>query len=164
MTGTSGNLREILKFEKVRYLQSRKEKGGTAEGFRRHCVKQYDADPIKFDKLKGEAFLEAATRQWEAQPRKCGPDLFDFSGQTIPEYLTRAVALVDGDDIEEDAEEKFKKVHFKYATVADLYADATINMRNAARASAAAERLMAAADEARRRANGKTDACAISFE
>jgi hypothetical protein len=147
-----------LKFEKDHYLQGRKEKGGTAEGFRQHCVKRYGDDPLKFEQLKGEAFLEAVTRQWEAQPRKRGPDLFDISGQTVPEYLTRAVTFVDGEDIESGDEERFEKVHFKYATVADLYADATIKMRKAAQSSAGAEHLMQVADEARRRARGVMDA------
>jgi hypothetical protein len=149
-----------LKFEKDRYLQARKEQGGTAEGFRQHCLKEYKDDPVKFEKLKGEAFLEAVTKQWEAQPRKHGPDLFDISGQTVPKYLTRSrpTTFADGDDIESGDEDKFEKVHFKYATVQDLYADATIKMRNAMRAGAAAERLMQAADEARRRARGKMDA------
>jgi hypothetical protein len=158
MSGMVGSLPEILKFEKDRYLMQCKKTGGTAAGFRKHCVTCHDEEPAKFAKLQREAFLEAATKCWQAQPRKRGPDLFDISGITVPEYLTRSIGFVDGDDIDDESEEKFEKVHYKFATVSDLYADANIKLRKAGQASAAANRLYTAADEARRRARGKMDA------
>jgi hypothetical protein len=72
--------------------------------------------------------------------------------------LTRPASYATGADIEEDDEQKFEKVDFKFATVNDLFDDATIKLRKAAQSSAAAEKEMQAADEARRRARGKMSA------
>jgi hypothetical protein len=84
--------------------------------------------------------------------------LFSIGGFTVPEYLTRPASYATGADIEEDDEQKFEKVDFKFATVNDLFDDATIKLRKAAQSSAAAEKEMQAADEARRRARGKMSA------
>jgi hypothetical protein len=149
------SLRELLQFEKTRYLQSRKEQGGTAEGFRQRVRRQYSRHPDKFDALVLDALMEAATKNWEAQPRKHGPDLFSISSDTVPEFLTRPALFVTGEDIETEAESRFEKVHQKYATVNDYREDALIKMRKAAQSSAAAEKQMQAVDEALRRAKGK---------
>jgi hypothetical protein len=65
---------------------------------------------------------------------------------------------VTGEDIEEDDEHKFEKVDYRFATVNDLYDDATLKMRKAAQSSASAEIQMRAADTARRRAGGNMSA------
>lgn len=151
----ANSLRELLQFEKTRYLLGRKEEGGTAEGFRQRIRRQYGRHPDKFDALVLDALMEAATKNWEAQPRKHGPDLFSVSGETIPEYLTRPALYVTGEDIETGDEVRFEKVHQKYATANDYREDALIKMRKAAQSSAAAERQMRAVDEVFRRAKGK---------
>jgi hypothetical protein len=161
------SLRALLQFEKSRYLEGRKTEGGTAQGFRARIRAQYSRDPTKFEKLVLDALMEATTKTWQAQPRKRGTDLFSIAGIAIPEFLTRPSSeYVDGDDIEDDVESKFEKVHHRFATVNDLYEDATIKMRKAAQSSAAAESEMRVADEARRRAKGKTSAllCELADE
>lgn len=149
------SLRELLQFEKTRYLLSRKEEGGTAEGFRQRIRRQYGRYPDKFESLVLDALMEAATKNWEMQPRKHGPDLFSISDDIVPEYLTRPAMFVTGEDIESGNEIRFEKVHQKYATANDYREDALIKMRKAAQSSAAAERQMRAVDEAFRRAKGK---------
>jgi hypothetical protein len=98
--------------------------------------------------------MEAATRVWEAQPRKVGPDLFAISGVTIPEYLTRPAKI----DFSIDDDDRFEKVDHRFATVHDLYQDATIKLRKSAQAAAIAEKEMQAADEALKRAGGDMSA------
>ena len=150
----ASNLRELLNIEKKRYLEERAAAGGTAAGFRERVRASYQADQMKYVALVLDAVMESATKTWQQAPRKRGPDLFCVAGQTIPEYLTRPASFVTGDDIEHDDEEKFEKVDAKFATISDLFDDATIKMRKAAQSSAAAETEMKAADEARRRARG----------
>jgi hypothetical protein len=153
------NLRDLLRAEKMRYLEARRQQGGTAEGFRQRIRAQYAAEELKFTALVLDALMEAATKSWQAPPRKRGPDLFSISDVTIPETLTRpAAGYVTGDEIEGDAEELFEKVDYRYATVNDLEEDAKIKLRKAAQSSAAAERLMRAVDTARARARGDMSA------
>jgi hypothetical protein len=154
------SLSELLGIEKAKYLDECKQTGGTASGFRERIRKQYTKDPPKFNKLALDAWLEATTKKWQQQPRRRGPDLFSINGYAVPEFLTRVGqgGPVDGQAIENDTEEAFEKVSAKFATVNDLYQDATIGMRKAAQNSASAERKMQAADEARRRAKGKVTA------
>lgn len=150
------SLRELLQFEKTRYLDNRKEQGGTAEGYRQRIRRQYSRHPDKFDALVLDALMEAATKNWQSQPRKHGPDLFSVSGETIPEFLTRpTTTFLTGEDIETEDEGRFEKVHQKYATANDYREDVMIKMRKAAQSSAAAERQMRAVDEVFRRAKGK---------
>jgi hypothetical protein len=146
-----------LKIEKKKYLVAAEEAGGTAREFRKLIGEQYEADPFKFDSLVLQALLEAATRTWEAKPRNRGPDLFSINEFVIPEYLTRYHRPDEGTD-DDDDELQFEKVDQKFATVDDLYDDATIKMRKAAQSAAAAEEEMRAADEARRRASGNRGA------
>lgn len=144
-------LSAIMRRERALYIDARAEKGGTADGFRQWVKERSDADPRLFslDALRDEA----ATKIWQEQPRKRGPDLFSIGGVEVPEFLTRSKGgHLDGDDI--DDEEGFEKVGAKFATVNDRFEDAIIKMRQAARASAAAERTMQQADECRRRAKG----------
>lgn len=129
------SLSELLAFEKDRYFNRCKENGGTAKGFRRHVTKEYERDKLKFDSLMFQGLMEASTRCWERPPRNRGPDLFAVDGDTVPEILTRKRKLFDFED-DADEEETFEKVHQKYATVNDLYEDATIKMRKAAQAGA----------------------------
>jgi hypothetical protein len=142
-----------LTAQKKQYLVGTKETGGRASGFRRHIGDRYSADPQYFGKMVLDALMEAATHKWEQQPRKSAPDLFAINGYEIPEFLTRPTA-VPSDDEDEDEAEQFEKVDHQFATVNDLYADATLKMRKAAQSSAAAEAEMRAADNARRRARG----------
>lgn len=152
-------LSAYLGAEKKRFLVGAQEVGGKAKGFRRHVSELYNKDPGFFVRLTLDALMEAATKKWEAQPRKRGPDLFAIGGYPIPEYLTRPSFEVrddvePDDEEEESEEEQFEKVDQQYATVNDLYADATIKLRKAAQSGAAAEQEMRAADDARRRARG----------
>lgn len=156
-------LREILKFEKNTYIDGRGTEGGSAPGWRRHIGKFADAleasEPVKTAALNREAFIEAAMRTWETVARKVGPDLFSGREGIVPEYLTRPASNYDGDDEgvdcgDDETEERYEKVHQRHATVADLYADATIKMRKAAQSSAAAEKQMRLGDEFLRRAGG----------
>jgi hypothetical protein len=75
-------------------------------------------------------------------PRKKGPDLFSIAGYTIPEHLTRYASgfYSPEDDAEEEDEEAYEKVDHDFATVNDLYDDATIKLRKAAQSSAAAKK------------------------
>jgi len=151
------NLRELLNTEKRKYIEGRKEEGGTAEGFRQRIRRQYARDPLKFDSLVLDALMEAATKNWQAPPRKRGKDLFSIAEISIPEFLTRpAAAHVTAETL--DDEEAFEKVSQKFATVADLAEDVTIKLRKAAQSAAAANELAQALDEARRRARGKEGA------
>jgi hypothetical protein len=146
-------LRELLNTERSRYIESRKEQGGSAEGFRQRLRRQYGRDPLKFQSLVLDALMEAATKTWQAPPRKRGKDLFAIAGITLPEFLTRpADKFVSGEDL--DSDEKFEKVSQKFATVSDLSGDVTIKLRKAAQSAAAANQLAQVLDEARRRARG----------
>jgi len=143
-----------MRAERARYLQARKREGGTASGFRDWIRARATDDPRLFpvDALRDEA----ATKAWESQPRKEGPDLFSVGGIAVPEFLTRSkVGYVDGDAI---ADDEFEKVAAEFATVNDRYEDAVIKMRKAAQASASAEQQMKQADECRRRARGDMSA------
>jgi hypothetical protein len=150
---TGENISEFLAIQRQQYLDLRRDLGGSREGFRNHVWAAVKKDPLKGEALMMGAWMEAANRAWEKQPRKQGPDLFSIDGYTVPEHLTRP-RYDDADDGEEADDADYEKVDSKYATVNDLYEDALIKMRNAARASAAAEIKMKAADVARRRAGG----------
>jgi hypothetical protein len=154
----ASSLKQLIAIEKKLYLLEREASGGTAEGFRtrivKHIVGAEGIDKLKYDKFMLEAVREAATRCWQAQPRKRGPDLFRIGGLVIPETLTRPVSFVTGDEIEDDDETKFEKVDHMFGTVNDLTDDGMIKLRKSAQASAAANLVMNAADEARRRAKG----------
>lgn len=155
-------LSQYLTAQKKVFLVGTKEIGGKAKGFRRHIGQRYSDDREFFNKLVFDALMEAATKNWEQQPRKHGPDLFSINGHPIPEYLTRAAFPgFDDPDEEEDEDEEaeqFEKVDHQFATVNDLVADATIKLRKAAQSGAAAEEEMKAADVARRRARGNMTA------
>jgi hypothetical protein len=71
--------------------------------------------------------------------------------------VARTIEFVDGDDIEEDAEDKFEKVDHRYATVGDLVADSNIKLRKGSAIVRACKRLRIAADVALKRAKGKVD-------
>lgn len=146
----------LLQAEKIRYIEKTQQDGGSAEGFRKRIRGQYSRNQLKYDSLMLDALMEAATRAWEKPPRKHGDDLFSIAGVVVPEFLTRPARHVTGDELED--EDLFQKVSYKFATVRDLYDDATVKLRKAAQSSAAAERLMKAADEALRRAKGKDTA------
>lgn len=148
-------LSALLNAKKKMYLERCKEHGGTAAGFRDHIKADFLADPDKYRARMLDAVMEATTKNWQAQPRKIGPDLFRINGMPIPEFLTRPVSYVTGDDIADDDENRFEKVDYQFATVADLNDDTTIKLRKAAQASASAEQQAKAYDEARRRAGGR---------
>ena len=133
------------------------EEGAKAQGFRDHIVEIARKDPLRFKAWQLEALLEAATRKWQAPPRKHGPDLFSIAGEEIPEHLTRLSSDFEesSDFNEEDEDCDFEKVDANFATVNDLFQDALIKMRKAAQSSAAAEKKMKLADEAKRRAHGQ---------
>jgi hypothetical protein len=138
--------------ERAEYIDRCGEAGGTAAGFREYIKHRAAADPRIFpvDALRDAA----ATKAWEAQPRKRGPDLFSINGVVIPEFLTRPKAgFIAGLDDEAD-DDPYEKVGAAYATVNDLREDANIKMRNAIRVSAAAQERVQQADEAVRRARG----------
>jgi hypothetical protein len=122
---------------------------GTAAGFRDYVSMRHRDDPRIFP----VEFLrdQAATRAWEAQPRKRGPDLWSINGETLPEALTRPHRGLFDDD---DDEKAFEKIHQRFATVDDLREDAIIKLRVAAEGSAAANQRMKQADEALKRAKG----------
>jgi hypothetical protein len=150
-------LRELLRIEKQRYIEGCKERGGTAEGFRRRIQRQYSREPAKFESKVLDALMEAATKNWQAAPRRHGKDLFSIAGFPIPEFITRpAASQVSGETLDDD--EAFEKVSQKFATVADLAQDVTLKLRKAAQSAAAANELAQALDEARRRARGKEGA------
>ncbi len=151
----ASSLRSLLVVEKMRYLEGTQTDGGTAQGFRDHIRGCVDDDPLKYTKLAMDAVMEASTKAWQTQPRQVGPDLFSIGGLVIPEILTRP-AKGSIDDPED--EERYEKVNHKFATVSDLYDDATITLRVGARTSARGERKMDAADEARRRARNNMSA------
>jgi hypothetical protein len=151
----SSTLSGMLNAQKKLYLEGCGPSGGTAKGFRERINADYRSNELKYSALMLDAVMEATTKNWQAPPRKRGPDLFCISGQTIPETLTRPSSIVTGDDIDDDDDQKFEKVDCKYATVSDLVDDATIKLRKAAQSSAAAEAQMKVADEARRRAGGQ---------
>jgi hypothetical protein len=153
----ASSLSELLKFEKKKYLEDSAENGGTASGFRDRIRNEYATDPEKFNALVPQALMEAATKTWQAPPRKNGPDLFSIAGLMIPESLTRLGDVV-GDEITADDEEKFEKGDCNFATVDDLYEDAAITMRKGKQVLAAGERKMRVADEARSRAHGNRKA------
>lgn len=140
---------QLLRRERSIYLESCASTGGTASGFREWIKRRCEEDPriFPFDGLRDEA----ATKAWETQPRKGGPDLFSINGVAVQEFMVRpSKGYVDGDF----SDELFEKVDSRFATVADYIDDATIKLRKAAQASAAAEAQMQSADEARRRARG----------
>ena len=151
----SRTISTLLQAEKIRYIEKTRQDGGFAEGFRRHIRKLFLKDSLKFEFLMLDAVMEATTRAWEKSPRKSGPDLFSISGVTIPEFLTRPARHVSGAELEE---ELFEKVSYKFATVRDLYDDATVKMRKAVDYYSASAETLKAADEARRRAHGKDTA------
>lgn len=147
------NLDELIKFERELYLEKRKQHGGDAAGFRKWIINRYGEEPDKYL----EALAAAADKGWRQRPREVGDDLFSIKDMKVAQYLTRPKSgAVEGDDIEDDEDTGtvFQKVHCKYATVADLEADATIKLRKAAQSSASAERKMKQVDEARKRARG----------
>lgn len=150
-TTVAASVTKVLRRERAVYLQNCGVTGGSAIGFRKWIEDRAKEDPrlFPYDGLRDEA----ATKTWQAQPRKSGPDLFSINGIHIPEFLTRPVkGYVEGDDLEDI--DLFEKVAARFATVADLIDDANIKLRNAAKASAAAEVEARTADEARRRARG----------
>lgn len=146
----------LLNAQKKAYLEECREDGGTAAGFRERIKADYEIHELKYRAMMLDAVMEAATKNWQAQPRKIGPDLFRINGVTIPEFLTRPASYVTGDDIAEEADEqKFQKVDHQFATVADWQDDINIKFRKAAQSAAAAEAQAKGFDEARRRAGGK---------
>lgn len=151
------SLSSYLEMERKRYLEACEEEGGTARGYREHITGLKAKDPMLFRSWEHEALMEAATKKWETPPRKKGIDLFSINGVEIPEHLTRTTSVKVEMEGEEEEEEGFEKVDAYYATVNDLQEDAIIGMRNAARASAAAERKMKTVDEAKRRAKWQMD-------
>jgi len=130
--------------ERSKYLATQETTGGTASGFRQWVRKAVEADPRIFpaDALRDEA----ATKAWETQPRKKGPDLLSVAGIDIPEYLTRHRRGFTEGDVDE-IEDLFEKIDSRFATVDDYLEDAMVKLRNAARASASAERQAAHADQ-----------------
>lgn len=152
------SLSSFLAAEKKRYLELCQESGGTAPGYREHICALANKDPMLFKTWQMDALMEAATKKWQAPPKKHGPDLFSIAGEEIPEHLTRPSSSFDGQDIDKDDEHAFEKVDANYATVNDLEEDSIIKMRKAAQASAAAERQMKIKDEAKRRAKGNMNA------
>lgn len=130
--------------EKARYLEHQGAVGGTAKEFRDWVKRAADRDPGVFpvDALRDEA----ATRAWEAQPRKKGPDLFSVAGLDIPQFLTRRRKGFTESDVDEESD-LFEKIDSRFAIVDDYIEDAVIKLRNAAKSSAAAEKQMQHADE-----------------
>src|SRR6185312_3404117 len=115
----------MLNTQKKLYLEACGPTGGTAKGFRERISTDYRAHELKYTALVLDAVMEAATKNWQAPPRKRGPDFFCISGLTVPETLTRPSSFATGDDIDDDDEDKFEKVDCRYATVSDLVDDAT---------------------------------------
>lgn len=145
----------MLGVEKKLYLEQQKEKGGTASGFRARIRDAYKTEKLKYDGLILDALMEAATKKWEAQPRKKGPDLFSFGNVVVPEYLTRPVSgYATGEDVEdgEEAEQAFEKVDQRYATVQDYADDVNVKLRKHAEAGAAVALQARGVDVARRKA------------
>jgi len=147
---SASSLNEFLKFAKKQYIVSRADKGGTAKGFRDYIafMLQEDDGIGLAKKWAFAAFMEAASKTWEAQPRKRGPDLFATPGGfTFAESFTRRSA-VDPDD--------FEKVDQQFATIQDVYYDAELKMAKAQESVAAADRQITAADEIKELAGGDT--------
>lgn len=144
----------FLNSQKKKFLLARCEDGGRARHFREYIGKAYQDDPAYFSKLILDAVMESATKAWEKQARHKGPDLFTVADYTIPEFLTRPTNGYVSDEDLDDETEAFEKVAQEFATIQDLFYDATIKLRKAAQSSAIAEREMKAVDEARRRARG----------
>jgi hypothetical protein len=154
MTGAvPDTITAFLQFCKKEYLLKCGRKGGTADGFRRFVLdRSRSVGKFEDEDFKLQAINEAATKAWTKKARDKGPDLFDVGEWTVPEFLTRRVDLFEMP--EDDEAEAFEKVDHLFATVADGTDDATIKMRNAARASARAEKAMQAMDIAKKRAKG----------
>jgi hypothetical protein len=118
--------------ERARYIESAGREGGNAAGFREWIANVCEEDPklYPYAKLRDAA----ATKAWEAQPRKKGPDLFSVAGIPIPEFLTRRAHgfVEDADD------DGFVKVSANYSTLVTYREDAEIKMLNAADATASA--------------------------
>ena len=158
-------LSEYLGRAKKRFLLARGEAGGKAVDFRNEIAAQYGKDRAFFDSLVLDALLEAASKKWEAQPRKRGPDLFSVNGYVIPEYLTRPVYETDEEDQDADHDDNddddddetptdYEKVDATFASIQDLLEDTLLKFRKAAQSSAAAEKQMKAVVELRKRAKG----------
>jgi hypothetical protein len=143
-------LTKHLSAQKEAYLHQREHHGGTAEGFRERIRALYASDPAYYNAKMLDALMEATTKKWEQEPRKRGPDLFSFNGYSIPEHLTRPVYGEEG-DVDEKA---FEKLHQQYASLQDLFDDATIKLRVGARSLSVAEEQMQAVDYGRRKARG----------
>jgi hypothetical protein len=73
--------------ERTRYIESCGKEGGHAAGFREWIANVCEEDPrlYPYEAMRNEA----ATKAWQAQPRRRGPDLFTVAGIAIPEFLTR---------------------------------------------------------------------------
>jgi hypothetical protein len=138
-----------LRIERERYLRAAGTDGGTAPGFRKWVKRRCEEDPRLFpsDALRDEA----ATKAWETQPRKRGPDLFSIAGEEVPEFLVRPAKGFVEDDV-------FEKVHADHAIVADYFSDADIKMRKAVETAAAAHGIRKRAEAARTKAGGSMTA------
>lgn len=153
---------KVMLVEKARYLENCGVSAGTAKGFREWIADAAAHDPRVFpiDALRDEA----ADKAWQRQPRKRGPDLFSVAGINVAEFLTRRRKGYTESDVEEgDEEGLFEKIDSRFATVDDYLEDALIKMRNAARASAAAEEQMKHGDEILRLARGDRSARLMSL-
>lgn len=149
-----------LSKQKRIYIRSQETGGATAPGFRAYVEAQRAENPDFFAKLYMDALAISATKTWQNQPRKEGPDLFSVAGYTYAEHLTRMAAgyVPDPDKPIDENDENFEKVDKDFATIQDAYDDAMIKMRAGAQTVARAERQMKATDMALRRARGNRGA------
>jgi hypothetical protein len=156
-------LSQYLKAERESYLYGEGATGGTAENFRKRIAKKAKEEPAKFEAMVLDAWMEASTRAWQKPPKRRDPDMFSIGGMALPEFFVRRRMPETWDEEDDSSDPEamdqfLEKVHCDFATVADAYADATIKMRKAAQASAAAEEDMKLADLARRRSRGRLEA------
>jgi hypothetical protein len=117
--------------ERTRYIESCGKEGGHAAGFREWIANVCEEDPrlYPYEAMRNEA----ATKAWQAQPRRRGPDLFAVAGIAIPEFLTRR-----GRGFTDEDDDGFVKVAAQYATLQTYHEDAEIKILKAADATAAA--------------------------
>lgn len=136
---------KLMLIEKAKYLAFHGEKAGTASGFREWVKEAAATDPRLFpvDALRDEA----ATKAWQTKPATTGGNLFSVAGINVPQFLTRHRKGFVESDVVDDPEELFEKIDSRFATVDDYSEDVMIKLRNAARASAAAEKEAQHVDE-----------------
>lgn len=136
---------------KDQYIKSSGGLGGTAAGFRELCRKDRYDNPGLYDPYMDEAVDSVAREIWESDPKPepDNPDLWKFSGNPLPEYLTFP-------DPGNRAE--FRKIEINSAKLAHYREHAIIRMRKGAETTAVGAEMMNIYDEMLEKAGGDSGA------